>query len=365
MAMKTKRTLWLATSLLLTSTWCAAQSHIMQVFQQIQERKDIEMLATRYANNGVDHSWYGRFQTDTSKDDLINLVKEAFLADQDQAYQFYSVFEPTEQADRRATWSIQMVDGDSQLMGTMPGSSFAVVCFASPSDTNRRTAYACEWWETTKPGRYEVRLVESYCPRPSRNSPSLSPLLNDSTLRDLSININGASFDVALLDSLVNGNELTRIYPGMNVDSLLNAHGLDKKFTNTSIEKINGDNVQDFFSGFPRRHPDGLAISSSADTKKWVLKAYSQVRHLNSSDWFRLFSLLTRMLSEDKGSDNDRVVAAGMVLDLCKNVPPEILNDKDERELCISQLHTVSSLYQKKDKYVHDILELSARKIHH
>ena len=83
---------------------------------------------------------------------------------------------------------------------------------------------------------------------------------------------------------------------------------------------------------------------------------------LSNADWHRFFGLLTQQMMDkvNKKSKEDLVVAAGIILDLCKNASL----DEDERKIVANRLYQVAECFDSdEDLYIHDMLTLAARKV--
>ena len=86
------------------------------------------------------------------------------------------------------------------------------------------------------------------------------------------------------------------------------------------------------------------------------------VSQLSNTDWHRFFGLLTEKMMDSryKESKEDLVVAAGIILDLCKNAPL----DDEERRVAANRLLQVSECFDgDKSQYIFDMLELARKKV--
>ena len=86
------------------------------------------------------------------------------------------------------------------------------------------------------------------------------------------------------------------------------------------------------------------------------------VSNLSNTDWHRFFGLLTQQMMDkvNKKSKEDLVVAAGIILDLCKNASL----DEDERKIVANRLYQVAECFDSdEDLYIHDMLTLAAKKV--
>jgi hypothetical protein len=86
------------------------------------------------------------------------------------------------------------------------------------------------------------------------------------------------------------------------------------------------------------------------------------VSHLSNADWHRFFGLLTQQMMDkvNKKSKEDLVVAAGIILDLCKNASL----DDDERKMVVNRLNQMTGYFDSvEDEYIYDMLTLAAKKV--
>ena len=97
---------------------------------------------------------------------------------------------------------------------------------------------------------------------------------------------------------------------------------------------------------------------------EWMSKAIDNIGHLSNGDWHKVFGLITQMMMDraQKESSEDLVVAAGVVLDLCKNADQL---DADERQISARRLTDIAQHYFDNDKhqYIYDLLMLGAKKL--
>ena len=119
-------------------------------------------------------------------------------------------------------------------------------------------------------------------------------------------------------------------------------NGLKKRLEELRVDTILIDSLPDNFfeQAFSRELTKSMSPSDipySGDMDSWMNQAMNNIKHLSSSDWHRFFGLLTQKMMDrgNKESAEDMVVAAGIVLDLCKNADQL---DKDEREISARRL---------------------------
>ena len=148
-----------------------------------------------------------------------------------------------------------------------------------------------------------------------------------------------------------------------DIDSLLTDHPMRERFD------FSGQNIEDLvnrarqlkqrFRWQADTVPTDIPFSGSVES--WMSKALNNIKHLSNSDWHRFFGLLTEKMMDrnNKESAEDMVVAAGIVLDLCKNAD-EL--DEDERAVSARRLERVANAL-KGNQYVYDLLMLGAKKL--
>ena len=104
-------------------------------------------------------------------------------------------------------------------------------------------------------------------------------------------------------------------------------------------------------------------IPFDGNKDSWMALALQRgVSNLSNADWHRFFGLLTQQMMDkvNKKSKEDLVVAAGIILDLCKNASL----DEDERKIVANRLYQVAECFDSdEDLYIHDMLTLAARKV--
>ena len=104
-------------------------------------------------------------------------------------------------------------------------------------------------------------------------------------------------------------------------------------------------------------------IPFDGNKDSWMALALQRgVSHLSNADWHRFFGLLTQQMMDkvNKKSKEDLVVAAGIILDLCKNASL----DDDERKIVANRLYQVAGCFDiNEDLYIHDMLTLAAKKV--
>lgn len=239
---------------------------------------------------------------------------------------------------QRKQWSVWREGAEPVLVGGMGNSCYIIANFDDKKHPDYRTCCAAEWTATANPDVYKAQLVYVYGRKPEKNQP------------------------------LKYSGSVT--WPRKKDDNLFGAvpmpNGLRQQMDDT-LFVISGNRLPDFNHPFSNSKPNITKpqdIPYNGDTDAWIGEAMNKVKHLSNSDWHRFFGLLTQKMMDraNKESHEDMVVAAGIVLDLCKNADQL---DNDEREISARRLEDVADHYFDGDKhqYVHDLLMLGAKKL--
>ena len=214
----------------------------------------------------------------------------------------------------RRMWSIWRDEDDAVLIGSMKNSTYYIANFNDKKHKGYRTCYAAEWSNADDPETYTVRLVYVYGQQPK------------------------TAHGIASVD-----------YP-------LNIMGI------ASRPDVLGEDIfkKQLEDAFGHQKED---IPFNGNTETWMSLAMQRgVSHLSNADWHRFFGLLTEKMMNKayKNAKEDMVVAAGIILDLCKNAPL----DDDERKVVANRLHHVADHFDiNEDSYIYDMLTLAARKV--
>ena len=214
----------------------------------------------------------------------------------------------------RRMWSIWRDEDDAVLIGSMKNSTYYIANFNDKKHKGYRTCYAAEWSNADDPDVYTVKLVYVYGQQPK------------------------TAHGIASVD-----------YP-------LNIMGI------ASRPDVLGEDIfkKQLEDAFGHQKED---IPFNGNTETWMSLAMQRgVSHLSNADWHRFFGLLTEKMMNKayKNAKEDMVVAAGIILDLCKNAPL----DDDERKIVANRLYQVAGCFDSdEDLYIHDMLTLAARKV--
>ena len=213
----------------------------------------------------------------------------------------------------RRMWSIWRDEDDAVLIGSMKNSTYYIANFNDKKHKGYRTCYAAEWSNADNPDVYTAKLVYVYGqqPKTAHGIASVDP-----------INIIGIASRPDVL-----GEEIFK----------------------KQLEDAFGHQKED--------------IPFNGNTETWMSLAMQRgVSNLSNTDWHRFFGLLTQQMMDkvNKKSKEDLVVAAGIILDLCKNASL----DDDERKIVANRLYQVAGCFDiNEDLYIHDMLTLAAKKV--
>ena len=213
----------------------------------------------------------------------------------------------------RRMWSIWRDEDDAVLIGSMKNSTYYIANFNDKKHKGYRTCYAAEWSNADNPEVYTVKLVYVYGQQPK------------------------TAHGIATVDPI-------------------NIIGIASR-SDVLGEDIFKKQLEDAFG-----HQE-TDIPFNGNTETWMSLAMQRgVSHLSNADWHRFFGLLTQQMMDkvNKKSKEDLVVAAGIILDLCKNASL----DEDERKIVANRLYQVAECFDiNEDSYIYDMLTLAARKV--
>ncbi len=213
----------------------------------------------------------------------------------------------------RRQWSIYRDGDEAVLIGSMKNSTYYIANFNDKKHKGYRTCYAAEWSNADNPDVYTAKLVYVYGQQPPGSS------------------------GIAKVDPL-------------------NIIGI------ASRPDVLGEDIfkKQLGDAFGHQETD---IPFNGNTETWMSLAMQRgVSHLSNADWHRFFGLLTEKMMNKayKNAKEDMVVAAGIILDLCKNASL----DDDERKIVANRLYQVADCFDiNEDSYIHDMLTLAAKKV--
>ena len=243
----------------------------------------------------------------------------------------------------RRMWSIWRDDDDAVLIGSMKNSTYYIANFNDKKHKGYRTCYAAEWSNADNPEVYTAKLVYVYGqqPKTSQGIATVDPLtIHGTAIPNLPDNLR-----------FFRGSQLGGQLPEGLEQRLKELRNMPDSIFTVTLERL------DF--GKPRDIPfDGESMNG------WMNKAMKNITHLSNGDWHRFFGLLTQQMLDrvNKESMEDMVVAANLVLDLCKHADQL---DQDEKDVCVRRLNQLEDafLHNEKLEYVCDLLQLAAKKI--
>ena len=213
----------------------------------------------------------------------------------------------------RRMWSIWRDEDDAVLIGSMKNSTYYIANFNDKKHKGYRTCYAAEWSNADNPEVYTVKLVYVYGQQPK------------------------TAHAIASV-------------------------GPPNHFATVSMPDVLGEDIfkKQLEDAFGHQKED---IPFDGNKDSWMALALQRgVSNLSNTDWHRFFGLLTQQMMDkaNKQSKEDMVVAAGIILDLCKNAPL----DDNERKVVANRLHHVTDHFDSdEDSYIYDMLTLAARKV--
>ncbi len=213
----------------------------------------------------------------------------------------------------RRMWSIWRDEDDAVLIGSMKNSTYYIANFNDKKHKGYRTCYAAEWSNADNPEVYTVKLVYVYGQQP-KTAHSIASV------------------------------------------------GPPNHFATVSMPDVLGEDIfkKQLEDAFGHQETD---IPFNGNTETWMSLAMQRgVSHLSNADWHRFFGLLTEKMMNKayKNAKEDMVVAAGIILDLCKNASL----DDDERKIVANRLYQVAECFDiNEDSYIHDMLTLAAKKV--
>ena len=250
---------------------------------------------------------------------------------------------------QRRMWSIWRDEDEAVLIGSMKNSTYFIANFNDKKHKGYRTCYAAEWSNADAPEVYTARLVYVYGRKPepaSGEKPRRSVSIMRSIRRSPSDLIE-QSRQWSLPDSISSiDNLMQQQWNIPDVDSLMR-------------------NLNPIMRQSYRLQPNTATqdIPFDGDKDKWMAQAMQRrVSDLSNGDWHRFFGLLTQKMMDkaNKESKEDMVVAASLILDLCKNANQL---DADEREVSARRLEDVADHHFDNNQYIYDLLMLGAKKL--
>lgn len=327
--MKTKSILIAAVAMIAIVPTASAQEQIKKAFQEVTDElagvtKVGEHNTAKVDANGIAieskvvtikvERKYQHSVSETLKDAFRNEASKTSMYEEEAGNEKLELDSAlVHDLGLRRMWSIWRDEDDAVLIGSLKNSTYFIANFSDKKHKGYRTCYAAEWSNADNPEVYTAKLVYVYGsqPKTAHGIASVEP-----------INIMGtASRSDVLSEDIFK-------------------HQLEKSFEHQKED-----------------------IPFNGNTETWMSLAMQRgVSQLSNTDWHRFFGLLTQQMMDrtNKKSKEDLVVAAGIILDLCKNAPL----DDDERNVVAHRLNQVTECFDgDEDEYINDMLRLAAKKV--
>ena len=324
-----------------------AQKHIQDAFEKIEKSTSIlpsVSTSEEHDSNGrvISETRYVGFKVGSLKNGLTNILQDAFEKDKGKAK---TAFINTSPDAPRNQYQIVQKSSPAIILGNKPNSSYLILTFPDKDHPGYRFAYAAEWWDANDPDDSNINegfLVVAYGETPKAQT-GFSPSFNMGNI----LNVDTAFYRMLPDTSWVGNMERIRELPKMN--------WYGKGLGNGPVFYWDEDSQQ-----FKMTQTDGRAqdLPSTDNKGEWMANAIDHVENLSNKDWHRLFGLITQKMFDNDNTEDDLIVAAGIILQLCKNAGSL---DEDEKGVCIVRLKNIAKDFN--GTYVGDLLMLSARKL--
>lgn len=353
--MKTRNIILAAVSLLVISSAASAQEQIKKQFEKIDNYKGVTRISesknwttdslglttgSRVVILRVGEEYFGDFDK----------LKDAFDNDGSRASMCYSYiadhFADGENSVPRKQWSVVREGAEPIIVGAMKNSTYLIANFDDAEHPGYRRCYAAEWSETDDPDPRRLQLTYVYGRKPEPKT-SVSRMIRINGMANIPDDIRASLEDMRIIpDSLLSDNVFHYDMDGRLAD-------LRDSLRSVGIYKF------DYTS--PDNNPQDIPMKNG-NTKEWMQQAMTRVKHLSASDWHRFFGIMTQNMIDraKRESTEDMVVAANLVLDLCKNADQL---DDDERALAARRLQQMNTSGIIEDAYVRDLLQLGYKKL--
>lgn len=342
--MKAKSIFITAISLMVIVTTASAQKQIKEAFKEVEEYLNVakvgeQKTAKEDANGIIIESNVSTIKVKgrETQHAVFERLKKAFKNESGNSYLYEeetgnekNEIDSIDSIDSarfhalglRRQWSIWRDGAEAVLIGCMKNSSYFIANFDDKKHDGYRICYAAEWSNADNPDVYTAKLVYVYGRSPIQPLP-----------------INGMELSTNNVENILSQ------FHGSLPDSLL-------------IGNIRNEGIRAFTLNIGRED-----IPFDGNTETWMAHVMQRgVSNLSNSDWHRFFGLLTQQMMDkaNKESKEDLVVAAGLILNLCKNAPL----DEDERRVAANRLYQVQEKFDgDKNEYIFDMLTLAARKV--
>lgn len=351
-----KTSIIIAVALLAIAPTASAQKKIKEAFADVEKYDGVTITGEQNTSNCVDtlgitcessivtllvkKDYYGAVFDKLSKA-FESESKNASMTETETAGK-QPGYDPiaAQMLGQRKQWSVWREESEPVLVGGMGNSCYVIANFDDKKHPGYRTCCAAEWTATANPDVYKAQLVYVYGRKP--DDKQAVRYYGSVTWPGKGNDITGGAVPMP--------NGLRQLLPDTLFDNPI------RIMTDSIIDKA--------FSRVKSKYLKPKDIPFNGNKDSWMNEAMNKIKHLSSSDWHRFFGLLTQKMIDraNKESHEDMVVAAGIILDLCKNADQL---DADEREVSARRLEDVAEHYFTGDKnqYIYDLLMLGAKKL--
>ena len=331
--MKTRNFILIAVTLMAMPSGALAQKQIKDMFQKISNYSGVKRIgqenSTMVDTAGV---------TTECKVSVIeigpgyfgdcDLLRKAFESESSHASMFYSYivdhFADGGNGEQRKQWAVTREGQLPVIVGSMKNSTYFIANFDDAEHPGYRACYAAEWSEADDPDPRQLHLTYVYGRKPESHK-SISNIITYSARAD---------------------------WPE-----------LEQRMGELSIipDSLFKGRFEELDKYFPDRRPQDIPMKNG-NTQEWMQQAIARVKHLSASDWHRFFGIMTQNMIDraKRESKEDMVVAANLVLDLCKHADQL---DDDERAVAARRLQQMNNSEIIADAYVRDLLQLGYKKL--
>ena len=342
--MKTKSIIIAAVALMAIVPTASAQEQIKKAFQEVTDElagvtKVGEHNTAKVDANGIAieskvitikvERKYQHSVSETLKDAFRNEASKTSMYEEEAGNEKLELDSAlVHDLGLRRMWSIWRDEDDAVLIGSLKNSTYFIANFNDKKHKGYRTCYAAEWSNADNPEVYTAKLVYVYGSQP-KTAHGIASV-------DYPLNIMGTA-------------KLPSDKPLNTMVTVSRPDVLSEDIFKYQLEEAFGHQKED--------------IPFNGNTETWMSLAMQRgVSHLSNTDWHRFFGLLTQQMIDkvNKKSKEDLVVAAGIILDLCKNAPL----DDDERQMVANRLNQMTECFDDvEDEYIYDMLSLARKKV--
>lgn len=345
--METRKIILLAILTMAVPMTSQAQENIVKAFEKIEKSTTIH---TSYSKNEVRDStgrivsstYYSGFKIGSLNNGLPSLIQDAFEKDKGNAKMAFINTSPDAPRHR---YQIVQKGGQNISLGNKEGSSYFILTFPDNEHQGYRHAYAAEWWDAGDPNDPNVK--EGYTVIAYGETPESSYGTTPSFNFGRTFGVDTTALHILPDISWVEQMDKIKNLPVPDMEQLKKFNGRPFFWDIQSKEwkTLPSDGTQHYYT-----------ITENKD--EWLENAMDHIDTLSNSDWHKLFGIITQKMADGNNSDEDLVVAAGIVLQLCKHADQL---DRDEKAVCISRLKNIAKKFS--DPYIKDMLLLSAKKL--